>query len=221
MSQRIAKFEPWLPTALAVILAGIPLATWSLSVGNLGEYFAFQVPPGQLLYLASKLSALAGLVLISVQLAFGLSGLVTPRPANAAAAFPLHRALGITTLLVVLAHALLFVVAASLRNQNVMLGYLWPDFSHGYYRSMVSIGAIALIGVLVTVFAGVLRWQRKRLGQWLHWVSVPTYVLIWIHSLTIGSESRMGLMPYVYGLLALLVATALFYRMRVLSGFTQ
>lgn len=214
MHPSVLRIDKWLPIGLAALLVAIPVTTWVLSVGNLGAYFSFEVPRGQILYLASKLCALAAIVLVSIQLALGLSGLVRSPLNVSAASRRLHRVLGLTTLLVVLAHALLFIVAASLRNQTLMLGYLWPNFSHGYYRSMVSFGTLALFGVVLTVIGGFLRWKGRPLGRWLHWIALPSYALIWIHSLTIGSESRMGLMPLVYGLLALLIATALVYRLR-------
>ncbi len=214
MNAPALRVETWLPLGLTALLVAIPLITWILSVGDLTAYFTLEVPRGQILYLASKLCALAAVVLISIQLALGLSGLVRSPSSAAVASRRLHRALGVTTLLVILAHAFLFIAAASLRNKTLMLEYLWPDYSHGYYRSMISIGAIALIGVVLTVTAGFLRWQRRPMGRWLHWIALPSYALIWIHSLTIGSESRMGLMTLVYGLLALLIATALVYRLR-------
>jgi DMSO/TMAO reductase YedYZ heme-binding membrane subunit len=210
----------WLPGGLATLLVTVPLFTWLWSGGNPATYLAFQVPDGQLLYLLAKLAGLAAVVLMSVQLALGISGGVKPAP-DGRSLLGVHRSLGLATFITVLLHATLFTVAASLRNRQVMAAYFWPDFSHGYYRSMIAMGALALMGLAIVISAGLLRKRFPRLGRWLHRASVPVYALVWIHSLTIGSESRMGPMPYVYGLLAMLIAAATVRRLVTMQRHTE
>jgi DMSO/TMAO reductase YedYZ heme-binding membrane subunit len=77
------------------------------------------------------------------------------------------------------------------------------------------------MGLAIVISAGLLRKRFPRLGRWLHRASVPVYALVWIHSLTIGSESRMGPMPYVYGLLAMLIAAATVRRLVTMQRHTE
>jgi len=213
LKARVADPRAWLPSVLAATLVAVPVITWMGSVGNLVPYLYHQVPDGQLVYLVAKLAGLAALVLMSVQLAIGLSGLA--RVTAERNWYRVHRGLGIATFATVLLHAVLFASAASLRSHSLLLGYFWPDFSQGYYRSMIAVGALALIVLALAFIAAMLRGRFPRIAALLHRLVLPVYALVWIHSLTIGSESRMGLMPYVYGLLAMLVAAAFAYRIVV------
>jgi DMSO/TMAO reductase YedYZ heme-binding membrane subunit len=77
---------------------------------------------------------------------------------------------------------------------------LWPTF-HGFYRSVLSLGAIALICIVVAV-ASVLAWrQAKRARRWLHRLAMVAFALVLVHSYLVGSETRVGMMPLLYGVM--------------------
>jgi sulfoxide reductase heme-binding subunit YedZ len=190
------------------ILPGLTL--WQ-TTGDFSEYFEYEVLPGQFLYILAKLFGLYAIILLWLQIMLGLIGPPMTRAFDLRSTFPIHRTLGIATLLVIVAHVVLFVTAASIRNKIPALDLLWPSF-HDYYRSILTLG---LFGTWLIIAGAIAAFQRKRLQRlwrWGHRLSLPAFALIFVHSILVGSESRVGAMPYFYVAMLVSLLAAVFFR---------
>lgn len=175
-----------------------PVSAWTLSVNDPMAYVRWDgLPPGQQWYLAAKLAGLLAFCLFWAQCVIALARHVPRLSTWLASDLRWHRNLGIVTALLLLAHVVLFVVAASLRTGHVAWDLLLPDFTHGYYRSSVALGAAGFWLVCLTVFAG---WRTMRGGRrWksVHMLWPMVFGLVFWHAFAIGTESRYGAMRYI------------------------
>ncbi len=194
----------------------VPGIVWLLSTGNLQNYFAMQVPSGQFVYILSKLFGLYAIALLWLQL---VPTLLSPHFHILPNVFyRYHRCIGSLSFIFLILHVITFGIAVFVRSGDLNLGLLVPHFSSGFYRQMVSLGAIAFWGFVLVFIAGICRafsHKRKPLKNiWaiLHKLSHASFLLVFIHSLAIGTESRQVLMIgfyWLYGLTYLLVVAGL------------
>lgn len=201
----------WVVTGIALL---IPLATWLHSLGDPIAYLRDTLPPGQGLYVISKVLGLYALVAMTLQLLLGIR-MASGGERAPSQRFNDHRLLAVICLLLILSHAGLFVSAASVRTHHFARDYVIPTLSHGFYRAMVSIGIAAFALLLVATLGRAFRRRAIRMSDWIHRLAMVAYVLVFVHSLAIGSESRMGIMPALYAALAAVVLLNLIRRMRV------
>lgn len=164
------------------LLAWIPFIVWLISVGDLPAYFSLKVPPGQILYLFSKLAGLYAYFFMVIQLIIGLQG-------RQSRYFRYHPLIGGLTTLTIIAHFSFFVAGASLRTNHFAVQFLWPSFSSGYYKSAISYGVIAAYLLLPIIIAGALQRKLPSL-KWLHRFAPIVVLLGCIHSFSIGTEIR-------------------------------
>lgn len=200
-------------TMFVAVLAA-PLIVWLVSVENPVAYFTREVPPGQSLYIISKLAGLVALCTLWVQCMLALAGrslvlreFPTIRPGT-------HKRLGLFTLALVFMHVALFFIAASMRGGAPAWNLLWPNFSHGYFTAMVSLGLIALWLLLLGVYAGWRTAKGHRAWKKVHMVWFGVFLLVFTHAYTIGSESRYGAMRYVLLFIATSLVAATWSRLR-------
>jgi predicted ferric reductase len=200
----------------ASLLLMVPVQTWLLLGGDFSEYLNHETPPGQLSYLLAKLSALYALVLLWAQVLLGLlKHRLSSAPSSVVGAkrwASIHRALGLATLLLILTHVLLFVAATSLRNGHLAWDLLLP-WGQGYYRTMVASGAAALWLAALAIAVRFIRRLQGRAKTWLHRLALVAVILVLLHSLTIGTESRAGWMLWGYGFMAISLLVALIDRL--------
>lgn len=165
----------------------LPLTRWFWHTGNPLDYITYGAPIGQIPYLFSKLMALFALALLIMQfllIALHRTGVLSSWSIQH------HAWVGMGILFCALAHVGLFVTGKSMRGGYLDLMTVVPDFSHGFYKSMLSLGSLALVGLMITVAVGVCRRQyfgNKNLAL-LHKVSFVTAGLIVFHCLAVGSE---------------------------------
>ena len=201
--------------AACVLTLVMPIATWLVATGDPFAYLAHSAPAGQELYVLSKLFGLLTIVLLWLQVmsalakdAPALHGFVRMRGSR-------HALLGCGVLATALLHAGLFMGASTLRTGHVALGLLVPTFEHGFYRTFVSVGAVALWLLLVVVFAGWRRSAGHARWRWLHRLAFVGFGLGFLHGITVGSETRFGAMMYVYAFVGLSVLAAVVSRLWV------
>lgn len=184
---------------LLTFLAFTGLGAWS--IGSPLYYLLNDVPPGQGVYILSKLTGLLAFSLFWLQAMAALLGGLPRLPGLASRLQPGHRVLGGTVLVLLVTHALLFFLAVSLRSGHPALGALTPDFSSGFYGFYRSLGVVALILACLAVLGGILRRHRPGL-RWLHRAWAVTFLLVFLHGVSIGTETRLGAMVYLYWLMA-------------------
>lgn len=199
-------------TFAAVLCA--PLIVWLISVKNPVAYFTNDVPPGQAVYVVSKLAGLLALSTFWGQCMLALAGRAPVLREFPTVRLGTHKVLGFLTIALVLTHVLLFFGAASLRGGAPAWNLLWPNFSHGYYSSMVSLGLIALWLLLLGVYAGWRTAKGDRAWKKVHMVWFGVFLLIFTHAYAIGSESRYGAMRYVLLFIATSLVAATWSRLR-------
>ncbi|HET9644803.1 MAG TPA: hypothetical protein VFP68_15950 [Burkholderiaceae bacterium] len=198
-----------------LLLIGAPLQTWLMLGGDMTEYLTFDTLPGQAIYVISKVFALYAVELAWLQCMLGLlrGDLLHKAGMQAKDWRRLHSAAGYWVLAAVLAHVVLFVVATSMRNRSPAIDLLLP-WGKGVYRTWVAFGAAALwllvIAVVVRLMGGpsVVRWKNG-----LHRLALLAIILVGVHSLTVGTESRSGSMLIVYGVMGIGLALAIFRRL--------
>jgi predicted ferric reductase len=191
-----------------------PLQTRLTLGGDMGEYLRYDTLSGQVPYVLSKLCALYAIELVWLQ---ALLGLLRLRLTRAGWVQPgvwrrIHTTLGIGALLAILAHVTLFVIATSMRNRSLAVDLLLP-WGHGVYRTWVAFGAASLWLVLLAAAVQLGRLFDARSRLRLHRLVFAAAVLIVVHSLAIGSESRSGLMALMYGFMATTLCAVLMGRL--------
>ncbi|MFS1525936.1 hypothetical protein ACL7TT_17820 [Microbulbifer sp. 2304DJ12-6] len=181
---------------IAIVAMAIPLFAWWTSVGNPADYFVGYSPPGQKLYIFSKLAGLMAICVFWLQCLLALTKRLAGPAYRAAWSSRSHRLLGIVTFSLAFLHVALFFAAASVRAGKPAWGLFLPNFTQGYFNQSVSLGLIAFGVLCVGFFAG---WKlasgrgRWRIGHYL-WIIV--FPLVFLHATAIGTESQMSLMLY-------------------------
>lgn len=191
-SPRIAAVNP---KFIFFVLLSIPAIVWAISVGDLQSYFSHHVPPGQILYLLSKLVGLYALYFMAAQVMIGIQG-------RKSQYFRYHRTVGILTAITVATHLGLFVTAASLRTGHAAWDNLVPAFDQGFYKGSVSYGIVAAYVMILIVASGLLMKYIPKLLRFLHLAAYLVIALGWLHSFCIGTETRSSIVMAFYGLLA-------------------
>ncbi|AEG02513.1 hypothetical protein [Methylomonas methanica] len=200
---------------LLALLFLVPGWVFLKTEGDLSVYFFYQVPDGQFLYLLSKLCGLFAFVFFGLQLLLGLLSSCGYQLVNKSS----HRKLGLWVLVLLISHGGLFVTAASLRNQHFAYKFLLPNFFESYYPAMVSLGLLAACLVIVGVLSAIFVRHNDGVWIWMHRLAWPAFFLAWFHSYSIGSETRIAPMPFVFGLLLASIVLAICYR--VWLGFSN
>ncbi len=206
----------WVTRAAWLIFALVccsPVVVWWASVSDPLTYMRADLPNGQIMYLVAKLAGLLGFFLFWLQCMLALARRMPILNGLPSSSLRLHRVVGATTALLILAHVGFFVAAASTRSEHIAWDLLWPDFSHGYYRTNIGLGVIALWLLPIMLFAG-WRLSRGRRG-WkpLHMVWPLVFGLVFVHAFAIGTESRFGAMRQVVLFVVASLAISLAYRL--------
>jgi hypothetical protein len=202
-------------TVLIVLVLTLPGVQWLSTSQSIWAVQFNQLPKGQFLYLLSKLAALYAIALFALQLSYGLAGAAARSTLGLELGVRFHRALGVGTLCLLLAHAGLFVAAGSYRTGHFAVQYALPNLFGSYYVSRIALGWWAGVGLLLAAGFALGRARLGRTWRYVHWLSVPAAVAVVVHSLTIGTESRMPIMLLAYGCMAALLFIATFLRIRL------
>lgn len=207
--------------ALVLLALVMPGLTFWQTTGDVSVYFDYEVLPGQFPYVMSKLAGLYAIVFLWLQSLLGLAGRPLARRMRVGSLLPAHRALGIATLVLIATHVLLFITAISIRNKLPALDLLLPSLQ-GYYRTMLSVGLLGTWLIVATALAAGLR-RRAKSWRLAHRLAVPAFLLLFVHSYLVGSESRAGAMGafYLFMLAVWCAALALrvFESRRALAAF--
>lgn len=204
------------PTVMAMtilFLFVLPAVVWFESTGNLLTDFRPNSMPGQNLYLLSKLMGLYVMILLWLQVMYGLTRndalfnfLVWTKQR--------HQYLGIATFVMIVLHVSFFILAVSIRTNAFAYSLLFPNFED-YYHSMLTLGWFALVMIIVAILARVFRERLSFNWVWLHRLSLPALLLGLTHGLMIGSDATMGVLFYLYVSLGVITALVLFKRIAI------
>ena len=190
----------------------LPGVAWISTVGDLADYWRYDVPDGQVVYLASKLVGLYAIAAFWLQLMYGLLGPRLRARYGLEFGNRFHRRLGVVVLTLILAHLALFIAGVSMRTNHLALHFLVPTFTDGYYRMIITLGWLGGVLVVLGMLNAGLRRRIGRLWRFGHWLMTPAFVLVVVHSWLIGSESRIVPMNVFYGLMLAGICWALAVR---------
>lgn len=186
----------WMRGMLVVLMLVMPVFVWFLSIGtDPFDSLSYEALPGQRLYLFSKLLGLIAIALIWLQVMIML--LRHQQWLKKLYVRNYHRGLGYGIGAASLLHATFFYIAVWIRKDEIPWDLLVPVFGDGYYKSMMSVGVVSLVLMGVGIYHG-----RKAMGNYrpiqAHRVVFVLLALVFVHSLAIGTESRMPLQLELY-----------------------
>jgi hypothetical protein len=186
-----------------ILCLTIPMMAWLVSEGDISHYLTGGSPNGQGLYVFCKIVGLYAYLFLWLHI---MAAMV--RNTLFEGIFPsfnksLHRLVGISLSIMMLAHALLFMSAVSLRKGSVSWSTLVPNFAD-YYHTLLGLGVTALWLLPVLIVTG-LYTARNRSAINAHRLSFVIFAMIFVHGLGVGSETKNGPMFYLYCTTALSV----------------
>lgn len=176
---------------------------------DLSDITRSHAPPGQSLYVLSKLTAMLIYMLMWWQILLGIFKKVNTK---------YHAFSGVSLLFLIILHATLFITAVSIRQGELHLGMLLPDFTAGYYKTGLSLGVIGFYLIVIATISSALRRRFNKYWRYGHTLVYLTFALATVHGLMIGSDINSGLfLFFVYGAVASLII-AFLYKKLVLKG---
>lgn len=203
--------SPTLSLLLLVLLI-LPGIVWWQSVGNIRIYFEYEMPPGQIYYIFSKLIGMYAIFLLWLQVIMALAKDTAIGTKLTFWNVRFHRNFGITAFSTLLLHAALFIVAVSIRKDHFAYGLFIPDFNGGFYTLSVTFGLLAFYALILVVITGFIRNATRGKAKWIHRISMLALILTLLHCLLIGTETRHPLMLSIYILMTLTLFAAVYYR---------
>ncbi len=145
-------------------------------------------PPGQTLYVLSKVIAVFVYLLMWWQMMLGIVNKTNIK---------YHALFGTGIFILIFSHVLLFLFAISTRQEKFNLSLLLPDFTDGYYKSGLSFGIFAFLCIIIAIMTGMLRKKLQRFWKVGHSFIYITFALATVHSLMIGSDVNSGMFLYI------------------------
>jgi len=213
MSELARRYQSLSVNSLVVVslaMVVVPALMWLQSTGDITIYFEYETPPGQVYYVLSKLTGMYAIFLLWLQVILALYRRTPVGEKLPFWSIKIHRNLGVIAFSALILHAGLFVIAVSIRKAHFAYGLLLPNFSHGFYNVAVSLGVLAMYGLIIVVIAGYFRRRGVQKAKWFHRVSIITLILTLIHCLLIGTETRYYLMIAVYAFMIGTLTAALY-----------
>ncbi len=165
------------------------------------------------LWLVSRASGLAVLVLLSIVVALGVAARVGTRPLNwpRFVVADLHRTLALFSIGFLGLH-----VGTALLDPYVQIGWaaVLAPFTSAYRTVAVGLGTLAVdLGAAVVLTSLVRRRLGYRAWRLVHWLAYLAWPIAFAHSLTAGNDLRLAWVAAIEWACAGLVATAVLTRL--------
>jgi len=188
MNNTAKEYSSILPLMGASILV-ISIAL--LLGGDFSDLSRTRAPSGQGLYLFSKITHIFVYILMWWQIMMGLVKKVSTKH---------HILLGIGVFTLILTHVISFISAVSIRQGELNVSMLLPDFTSDYYKSGLSFGVMALFLIFIATFTGVTRKTFQNSWKVGHSLVYIAFATATVHGLMIGSHITSGMLSYIiYG----------------------
>ncbi len=202
--------------ALGIIIVVGFTAVWLGQAAPFSIYLSGEAPPGQAAYMSMRSLGLFALFLLWAQIMLGILSPLSADVRDSTDLRAFHQKLGIFTFMVAVSHPLFFIWGVFQRTAHFKYDFLLPVFDNGYYQACISIGVIGLYLLAIGFLAAMLRNFRSLNRLWLniHRVNGGVFVLAVIHSLLIGSDTRIFAAALLIILAAASASVFLGYRLR-------
>jgi predicted ferric reductase len=157
-----------------------------------------------------RITGMVALALLTVSVTLGIAGPAIRRPTARLASASMHLTAAVGGTALVVAHVF-FAVIDSWVNVPALAAFV-PGTS-AWEPLWIAVGTIAFDLMLVMLVTSALRQQAPRLWWKAHVLAYPVWALVWIHSLTIGTDRGTPLMIGLAAISAALVAGAIVVRL--------
>jgi predicted ferric reductase len=162
-----------------------------------------------------RITGIVALALLTVSVALGVAGPAIRRPTSRLTSVSMHLTAAVGGTALVIAHIIFAVldswVAVPWTAAVIPGASSWQPL-------WVAVGTIAFDLMLVLAATSALRQHVPRLWWRAHILSYPVYALLWLHTLTIGTDRGTPLMIGLAAISAALVAAAAVYRVTAGHG---
>lgn len=156
-----------------------------------------------------RITGIVALALLTVSVAMGIAGPAIRRPTARLTSVSMHLTAAVGGTVLVVAHIVFAVLDSWV--QVPLAAAVLPGAS-AWQPLSVALGTIAFDLMLVLAVTSALRQYAPRVWWRSHILSYPMYALVWIHTLTIGTDRGTPLMIGVAAVSAAMVAAAIVYR---------
>lgn len=162
-----------------------------------------------------RVTGIVALALLTVAVSLGIAGPVIRRPAWRLTSITMHLTAAVGGILLVVAHIAFAVLDAWV--QVPLLAAVVPGASP-WSTLGVALGTVAFDLLLVIAVTSALRQRAAKLWWRAHVLAFPVWALVWIHTLTVGTDRGTGLMLALAAISAASVAGALALRLTARRG---
>lgn len=152
-----------------------------------------------------RVTGIVALALLTVAVTLGIAGPVIRRPALRLTTVTMHLTAAVGGIVLVLGHIAFAVLDSWV---TVPLSAAVVPGASPWQPLGVALGTTAFDLLLVLAVTSALRQHAPRVWWRAHVLSYPAWALVWIHTLTVGTDRGTTLMVVLAGLSAALVAAA-------------
>lgn len=162
-----------------------------------------------------RITGLMALVMLTVSTALGILGPTIRRPAGRLTSVSMHLTAGVGGIALVIAHVVLAVIDSWV--QVPVSAAIIPGTST-WEPLWIAVGTLAFDLMIVLAATSAVRTHAPGLWWRAHLVAYPVYALVWVHTLTIGTDRGTPVMIGLAALSAGLVTAAVVLRLMAPRG---
>jgi predicted ferric reductase len=198
--------------SLPIIAIGILYYVWSVAIGNNGGWQeTFNVAKEQRTYNLIRLAGLTTFVLISFQVITGTFMHLFNELYNTKRFYLFHSYTGIVALTTAVTHWGLVHLYMYFHKYSIL------EFSAFYNGPYIHFGPVALVllgvsGVTAIVAVLILGQKPKRWWRYIHYANYLAFILVFIHSMKIGSDVMTNSLKPLWWVFFVLFIAGLIYK---------
>jgi DMSO/TMAO reductase YedYZ heme-binding membrane subunit len=157
-----------------------------------------------------RVTGLVALALLTLSVALGIAGPAIRRPALRLTSVSLHLTAAVGGTALVLAHVIFAILDTWV---TVPLSAALVPGASTWEPLWVGVGTIAFDLLLVLAVTSALRQHAPQVWWRAHVLAYPAWALVWLHTLTIGTDRGTGLMVALAAASAGIVTAAILVRL--------
>ena len=185
-----------------------------LAVCILGSAFLVSIDPQYVWYLARASGITAYLMLFLLTMTgMGLTSGFIYNLFGPVFSWRLHRTYGITLVAAILIHLITLLYDTTVKFS---LADIFIPFYAQFQPLYLSLGIIGFYLIIIVILTSITLIVKKyKAWRWIHYLSFPAYIMLFLHGVLIGTDSNNPLMTFTYWATGILFLAALVYRLGV------